>query len=237
MGLETKPLSLPVSNPPSRSLEREVSGEVMLYYNFLTGKGGKVFDRSLKCNHGIMESTYWVEDEGYPALRFNGAGFIEIGDISDLDFEWTEDFSICLWYKPFKKAFQVLICKSYTYPTPGWKVFQTYSGNVRLDLRDDAYRYNRLDSATTLEFNKWSHVAVTYSYSKSRIRIFLNGELDNERTYLTSLTTIKNTYPVRIGAFGGGSYKLTGLIRELYVVKKELSPEKIRDFYFSTKIK
>jgi hypothetical protein len=95
------------------------------------------------------------------------------------------------------------------------------------------------ESGTLLETDRWYHVAMTYSFvadGTSVIRLYLDGQEDHSVS--TSVGPQKtNNAPVRVGAYiWSDTYKrfFNGMIDEMYVYRKTLSPEDITILMNST---
>jgi hypothetical protein len=164
--------------------------------------------------------------------------YVSCGDADNLSFgDGSSDspFSISAWIKPDVTARFRIIFK---YGSTLKEYFMQVAGGSKLQvsfkdsINNASIGRNGFTSITTAS---WSHVVMTYngSGSATRIKVYLNGVLDNGSTTGTgSYTAMSNTSePLEIGRFSA-SYA-DGHIDEVAVFNTELSASDITTIYNS----
>jgi flagellin-like protein len=81
-------------------------------------------------------------------------------------------------------------------------------------------------SKTELEENRWYHVAVTYD--GKYVKIYINGKLDKSEYHPGYITPPPELSAVQIGS-QWGSYSFSGLIDEVYIWNRALTPQEIKE--------
>ena len=132
-------------------------------------------------------------------------------------------FTIGAWVRPtqIKSSYQPIITKQddsgtqqnyglFIAPNSRRLYFSLYAGNCTTSIS--------FESTGALSWNAWNHVMVTYD--RSRVRIYLNGQLDQSLTHSTALC--QNDEPVRIGGAPGGSAPFAGYIDEVAIFDRAL---------------
>ena len=82
-------------------------------------------------------------------------------------------------------------------------------------------------SVTGLEVNKWYHLAATYDGSK--VKIYINGNLDVEAAQ--TATPANNAEPLTIGQRNDGDMYFQGMIDEVEIFNRALTPDEIRSIF------
>lgn len=162
--------------------------------------------------------------------------YVSCGDADNLSYgDGSSDlpFSISAWIKPDVTARFRLIFK---YGSTLKEYFMQIAGGGKLQVT----LYDNNNSAsisrngnTSITTASWSHVVMTYNGSgaATRIKVYLNGVLDNGSTTGTgSYTAMSNTsQPFEIGRFSA-SYA-DGHIDEVAVFNTELSATDVANIY------
>ena len=164
--------------------------------------------------------------------------YVSCGDANNLSFgDGSSDspFSISAWIKPDVAARFRIIFK---YGSTLKEYFMQVAGGSKLQVGfKDSINNASIgrNGNTTIPTASWSHVVMTYNGSgaATRIKVYLNGVLDNGSTTGTgSYTAMSNTsQPLEIGRFTA-SYA-DGHIDEVAVFNTELSASDITTIYNS----
>jgi len=165
--------------------------------------------------------------------------YVSCGDADNLSFgDGSSDspFSISAWIKPDVTSRFRLIFK---YGSTLKEYFMQIAGGGKLQVNLKDTNNNASigrNGNTTIPTASWSHVVMTYngSGSATRIKVYLNGVLDNGSTTGSgSYTAMSNTSePLEIGRFTSGSYA-DGHIDEVAIFNTELSASDITTIYNS----
>jgi tellurite resistance-related uncharacterized protein len=153
------------------------------------------------------------------ALSLNGSGaHIEVPNSSSLNV--TGSLTAEAWIRSTSATAQQAIVERYKtlgYTTSdGGYVLRLNSGKLQFYLLQNGERFDVLQSITTIQPNRWYHVAGVYDGATSQMRIYVDGSLDTSKT--TTFTPGTGTSSVKIGAQGdNGSHTFAGLIDEVRV--------------------
>jgi len=201
---------------------------LVAYWSFDEGSGNIVYDASGNNNHGsLINGPKWTQGKIGGALQFDGVNdYVEVPDSESLDI--TKAITVGAWVYPRARQSVYdrdgIVIKGGAYYltiTPSGKVAVHFYG-----LTSPGYH----DSNQIVPLNQWSHIATTYDSATGKIRIYINGSLDREIT--TSGAINPSTYVMGIGSeWNGRSRFFNGLIDEVRIYNRALSPEEIRFHY------
>jgi hypothetical protein len=191
------------------------------------------FDTDLRSQTGVSKSRF---DEGEPdfaagrmgqALRFNGRGFIDAGDVAKFGF--YDKFTLAAWVHPKGDRGGAIVSRMIDRPEAEGYSLVLKDGRIQLNLvkrwLDDALR---VETEERVASERWHHVLVTYDGSReaSGVRAYLDGRPAKLRMLLDELNQSFDTKePFRIGAGGGPDARFHGLIDDVRVYKQALDPE------------
>ena len=144
----------------------------------------------------------------------------------------TASFSACAWIKPESHAAVGGIVGKKDEPNNGWRFHLLPDGNIVFALRSGPTGpYLDIFSSTVLNDDEWYHVAVVFDNANDTATIYINGVSDATDTYAYALPN--NAEPVFIGAFAATSNNFDGIIDEVGIWNKALSPAEIASVYRS----
>ena len=160
------------------------------------------------------------------AGSFDGKRFIDAGDVAR--FNYLDPFSLAAWIFPTNPNGAIM---SRIEDAPQGHGYGLYlkDGKVRLHI---TLRWTdiglRLETANPLELNRWHHVLMTYDGKRKGkgVQIYVDGEPQRLTILFDELNgPITPKDPFRIGAGEGPGNRFHGLIDEVRVYNKALSPE------------
>ncbi|HNW60910.1 MAG TPA: FlgD immunoglobulin-like domain containing protein [bacterium] len=167
------------------------------------------------------------ECAGY-ALEFNGKdNYVHCGNDSSLAL--GKEFTLCAWiYRESSSGdWERILAKSDDKNYDYWMQLKPWeysvSGGIALQ---EGNQTKHLDGilGTSVPLNEWIHLAVTYD--GSRLVGYMNGMLDKSRA--VSGLIHKSSVPLLIGRLQN-SYNFNGMIDEVSVWDRALSPQEIRE--------
>src|SRR5262249_40767154 len=141
--------------------------------------------------------------EGMPgkALQFGGTCYLDAGDVGNFGF--YDKFSLAAWVYPAGAGGTILGRGADVEDGEGYAL-RLVNGKLQLNLvkrwLDDALR---IETETTLEPDRWHHVAVSYDGSRvaKGVQFYVNGQPAKNRVLLDELNqTFASKEPLRIGA-------------------------------------
>jgi hypothetical protein len=218
-------------------------GVRFLAYYSLDNQYSPSLDYSDYKNHGTWNgSVTFVSD--FPTSSFVNSGSIDLDGNSDeyvnvgtstiLQFTATQSFSVSAWVKvdPTVGGSRAIFTYSGS-GSQGWFLKFDESG-VGTDCLyfdyHDGTNYHRVQSSNNVSRNVWVHVCYTHDGSNTLTgrKLYVNGTEDSNRSNSGTPSDINYTGRVlQIGA-ANGSLNWFGLIDEIRVFDRELTPSEVK---------
>jgi len=228
----------------SRALSAE---EIRYQYNrsgpiaqwkFNEGSGTTAYDSTDNNNDGTLTGDpTWIDGKYGSALSFDGTNdYVNMGDVSILNFERTNPFSISGWFKHTVTGVnQIILSKQQgTSPARGWRVMLGTDDKLSLYLYNNPDTSNFIGATTVSAFtdaNTWVQFTTTYDGSNTNagINIYINGVLTSVTPSLATLTdTIQTSVSVNIGARDNGYLYFNGSIDDVRIYNYVRTADEIR---------
>jgi hypothetical protein len=178
----------------------------------------------------LMNGPVWTKAPGRDetCLQFNGQNqYISLGNI--LQGSYTE-LTIACWVKHPSSGWQNVVERG-NWDTPdGIGLMTDYQGQT---VRFGFYQApNTVGSKVTVQDDQWHHVAGTLSKGESGLiyNIYVDGKLDNTGTGpATGLAATSQAWA--IGARYDGTYGYRGLLEDVRIYDRALSPSEVQAIY------
>jgi hypothetical protein len=161
------------------------------------------------------------------AAEFDGKRFINAGDLGDFGF--FDKFSVSAWFYLADDHGGSVLTRGVDMPEDEGYGLHVVNGRLQAHFTkrwlDDAMR---VAGELTLPTGRWHHVTMTYDGSRlaSGVALYVNGKAEKTRVLLDELNqTFATKEPLRIGACAGAEVRFHGLIDEVRVYDRVLSPE------------
>jgi len=114
-------------------------------------------------------------DDLFPGRSFHFDGineYVGLGNISELDFDRTDPFSVSMWFQivtPAPLGTMIFLSKQLNIaPFTGWNVFMNSAGQLFFQLAAAVGNLISIGSVAVFTFHKlWWHFAVTYDGSST----------------------------------------------------------------------
>jgi len=200
-------------------------GRVGAWAPSIQGPGGTVLrDYSGRGNDGTLTNgPTWVNDEG-PALSFDGTNdYVAVGDV----LSQPNSFSVSFWVKFSADDASTIITAGYSYPDTGYLIRRSTSApsdGVNFWL-DSGTEDEVSTAANSVVLNTWQHYACTYDGTIASI--YLDGDHHESK----AIAYVSAASPVGIGLAGGAGVHMEGLLDDINIYKRALSPQEIRQLY------
>jgi fibronectin type 3 domain-containing protein/azurin len=195
-------------------------------YPFSEGAGATTADHSGNANHGTITGATWtVQGKFGNALSFNGtSNFVSIPDAATLDLSiagtveaWVRMSSASRWNSVLAKG------NSNSNPAHNYAMEITDTNRVLCILGNGSASLV-VTSASALTNNTFFHLACTWD--GATVSLYINGALSASSDQ--TISPNGNTSPLYIGQFGGNSDRFAGVIDEVRIYNRALSPTEIQ---------
>ncbi|MGC9058478.1 MAG: LamG-like jellyroll fold domain-containing protein, partial [Candidatus Nanoarchaeia archaeon] len=110
-----------------------------------------------------------------------------------------------------------------------WEVARFADGTIRWAFKNTAPGWNWINTGYVAPLNTWTHIVVVYDITTNQVRTYANGNLVH--TYSISGLIATTTYNLRIGGRTSVSQYFNGIIDEVRIYNRVLSPEEINASY------
>jgi len=211
----------PPPTPPPPPPPPPLPSGLVLAYGFDEGTGALTTDSSVNGNTGTIVSGSWTTGKYLNAISFDGSTtWVDAGSPTATD-DLTPQ-TITMWVNP-NTLTGYLISKR-----------DTCAGAWRLEASLSWFKiFTGTDATTTasstLPTNTWTHLALTWDGTTNPAKIYLNGIETGYTTQTTGSGTASSdaTCDLRIGSRQGTSAFYNGIIDEVRIYNRVLSPNEI----------
>ncbi len=154
--------------------------------------------------------------------------FIQVNDQANINFSAANSFSAGAWVNPQAAAggSWAVIGKQKTATSAGWRLFLNTASRELMTMFSDGTNTLTLTSGNNVSNNSWSHVAVTIDRSGNVSSLYLNGIVVNNSANISSVGSLQNTQPARIGSINAAQY-FNGSIDEVAIYNRSLNESEI----------
>jgi len=218
----------------SQTFIREINGNqpVEGSWHIDEGYGEYVSDSSGNDNTGTIINAGWTNGRFGRALSFDGStAFVNIGNPSSLNQPFSQ-LSVAAWVKfnSFTDSNENIVVSKDNDPNGrSWDIGAFGSSHAAFMCVFTSDGYACADSGTALTTDVWYFLVGVYD--GSNVKIYVNSELKDT----DNLTGTVNTNSVDIlfarRAASGIESWVHGIIDEVLIISKALSPEEIHDLY------
>ena len=170
----------------------------------------------------------YIEGRSGQAGSFDGKRFIEVGNIANFGF--YDAFTIAAWIYPTAVTGAIISRAQDEVEGQGLGLYLK-DGHLQVNLvqrwLDDGAR---VESESTVDLDRWSHVSLTYDGSRlaSGIHIYLNGQPLKLKVQLDDLNqSFAAKEPLRIGAGLGPDNRFHGSIAGVRIYRAALGPDDV----------
>jgi len=160
------------------------------------------------------------------AVDLDGKRFLDAGDVGD--FGYFDRFSLSAWIQPKETRAGTILSRMTDVAQGDGYYVQLADGQIQVNLvkrwLDDS---TRVETISSVPADAWTHVLVTYDGSRvaKGITIYLNGQAVPHKANLDLINqSFASKEPFRIGGGGGPGGRFVGLIDEVRVFDRCLTP-------------
>ena len=217
-----EPVELPVVNGL-------IDDSLVLYLPF----DGELLDRSLYGNQpvaiGAIDFAGSLSPAMGQALDLASAGNRIEAFLAD-DQETPELLTAMAWVHPMGTAGGAIVGRQYhnQIVDDQWRI-SSGNGTFAAALDDAQGQHAEVSYASLTDNDVWSHVAMVLE-PPNTLTLYVNGQL-RDRDTVNSLSTLASDLPIAIGDFvGSGTAEWAGLVDEVLVFNRALSPQEIGSY-------
>ena len=217
-----------------------LKSSLVAHYKFDEGNGATVYDSSGNNKNGTLaigssSPTWNVNGYTNKALSFDGNDTITLAnEIVSTSSIRTNGITYSAWIKPNSiDNIQKIVGQK---PSSGYSDLASggldiSSGKARMIAYDDGIAYKYATGNTALTPNKWYLITGIYNPSDQKIKIYVNGIFDGGETSIVTFNRlVSNDYNL-IGSHNYASRFFNGLIDEVKIYNRALTPEEIKQDY------
>jgi hypothetical protein len=197
------------------------------------GQGSVVVeDKSEFGNDGTIVGATWVSINGTYALSFDGTDDqIVIPDDSSL--KPTEAITVVVWANIHTTSEKScgLVSKAPLGSSYGdWDLQLSGGTTPYIHINNNG---KSVGAANALTLGHWYHIVATYD--RAYLRLYINTIEETAKAYSTALATSTNTVKVGLFYVDGPTRYFPGIIGEIMVYNRALTPQEIQQNYLATK--
>jgi hypothetical protein len=168
-----------------------------------------------------------VEAQGAVVLDGTASTFVDVGDQAVLDFGAADDFTVECAFKATSDG--AIVCKKALLGgnSDGYSIYLS-SGDIFCRISDGSNTAS--DSVTgTFSDDAWHHVAMTINQTSNEMILIVDGVAETPVSISGVTGSLATSQEFRIGANGGGTERLTGLVDEVRVWDDTRTPTEVTD--------
>lgn len=226
-----------VSSAPTYNVIRDMKGDMTTardsligFWRFNEGSGSVALDSSASANNGVITGATYVAGHLDTELSFSGADYVTIGDVPEIQFERTDPFSVCAWFKSTDSTDNNVIISKMDASLKGWSLQFRTGGKIAMYLiNQNSAPLNLITVVTTdggFDDGVVHDISVTYDGSSTAAGVIIEIDgvsktLSVEKDVLSA--SILNAGLVMIGARTTPAKFWVGTIDEVRIYNKVLS--------------
>lgn len=231
---------------PNIYIESVIDKNLVAYWNFDEGEGNTLHDLSENRNNGTIYGAKWVNGRYGKGLKFDGVNdYVEIPANSKLSFDASiQSYTIEMWFNIAKFTNSRGDLHLIKDRQPGTNQSQSYGIGAILSSEKNYkklsaniwYKPTNTNYAVVSDYallsDEWYYVANVIK-ANQRHEIYINGKLQG----FTSIEGVGNTkgnnggITIGSGYYPSGMQHFNGIIDEVRIYNRVLSPEEIREHY------
>ena len=195
---------------------------------------GNANDSSGNNNNGTLSGVTFASGDIRTFAQFSATSYINVPDNSTFDFSSASGVTIATWVKREQDAAGYILIKMGTSGSSDdeYSLSLDAAGYIQGAFNSPT-TYKVVTSKSSIALNNWTHIALRWNQSDSKIAIYINGILDTIAT--STVTSIQNTsQPFRIGKPQHNANSLIGSIDDIKIYNRALSDLEIYLLYDST---
>ncbi len=206
---------------------RDINTGLISHYEFNNGSGNILYDHGTNGFDGdFVGNPIWVLGRWSKSLEFGGGDYVDISDVAKyIGKNHVKNITLTAWVN-YTTAGEMEIIGS-----ADANVFAELqvesNGTVHFLMEDSDDKDYMVWSSSSLNDGKWHFVVGQYNYTSKKMQIWIDGSLNQERTYSFEPVNEPVTYYIAHGDDGD----FQGRIDDVRVYSRTLNPEEIAFLY------
>lgn len=165
---------------------------------------------------------------GTQAGSFSPNSYVSVYNNASL--KLTSTMTLSAWINPGDTTNYRQIVSNFAYGGYAYQMGLAPTGKLRIDVSKDGTSYECLISSTSpISANTWQHVAATFN--NGALKLYVNGVEIASNTTTFSILNSKTSVPLTIGRSPDNIQYFKGLIDEVLIYNRVLSPTDIQGLY------
>jgi hypothetical protein len=210
---------------------------LVVYWSFDENNRNILQDKSGNGHNGTIYGETWTQGIAGTGLCFDGLNdYVDVPDDGGLSLTDAVTASAWIWLDPDwlpegHGGAGAIVCKHNDVEGRGYALRVLKDRRLRALLEGLNF-----DSQSKLNLARWTHVAFTFDRSNNKVTLYINGNKEGRGTVASGLTS--SGCELRIGdqscyPGGTGTEVFYGVIDEVRIFSRALSPEEIQLIYLS----
>jgi hypothetical protein len=194
--------------------------DLRAHFKFDSSYGFTAIDNSSYENHAeLINSSNWQKGKINGAISLDNlnSAYLKIPDSDSFNYEKGVSYSTYIKLNSLPSNYSGIWSDIDVYGKNGIIVYLKSDGKVHFRIADST-GFTWLDSSTSLQLDKWYHIACTYD--NSVMKIYINGELNVESNCNRIISD--NNYDKLIGKVCWGPYYLDGMLDDMRIYSHAL---------------
>ncbi|OYT63936.1 hypothetical protein B6V01_002875 [Methanosarcinales archaeon ex4572_44] len=224
---------------PASVQAQEADSGLVAEWHFDEGPKNIVNDSSGNGNDGVICGATLVKGKYGKALGFNGKNdYVDISRSSSFN---SNNITVEAWISPGTYPIhtgnlnKTIIHKGDEKGGSSPFTFDLADSKIEFAVSENGSDWDRVEGRTSLNLNRWYHVAGIYRYNDRFLAVYVNGNLDNSKTSTeASLYHGLSKYWIGVrynkGRFFSDRY-FNGFIDEVRIYNRALTADEIRSHY------
>ncbi len=157
---------------------------------------------------------------------------IRVNDQANINFTTGNSFTVLVRINPqaLATASWTAVSKQNAVSGAGWRMFLNTTSRELMAIVSDGTNSVTLTSYNNVSNSSWSHIAMVVDREGNASSLYLNGIVVNSSANISSVGSVRNGEPLRIGSISDGQY-FNGSIDEVLVYNRSLSANEVRNHY------
>ena len=195
---------------------------------------GTLEDYSGNKNDLVAYSDFISDNNGKIGKCYKSSTTVSYASTKN-NFYLNNNLSMCVWFKlDAYSTSPTAIITNHDHNTTSNFGINLASNKIAISIgyTDGTREWSNRNSKTTIELNKWYHVAITYKKSNRNLKLYVNGILEYNGNLEKDVKPLERPLQINRWSFNySTSYTTTGRYNDIRIYNHELSVKEIKEIY------